>query len=308
MAEQIESAMLQTAALRQESRFPAAVPVSPDAFEPIPPAMDDLVPTPAFFMLPENEHSLYARCGAVFAAITEMPTIKQSALLATKITRRARDFNWSQRWNRSSQAAVRELSSVFKRQQLFAVMIADRAKNLNWPQRGWTSAQTAARGLSSVSRRAALFATQRAKNINWANCGRSLAVTAVALLLVVGAFIAYRGRGSAKSMESSTVPSSSAIDPKEQLSTSRPSQDASLVQPAAARSNVARPTKGILRRVRVGPHEVDYIGEDVTVRIFSDRPSAKRTRIQASRVSHFGDDVTVRYFTPLPTATKTALR
>ncbi len=308
MAEQIEAAMLQAATLDQESKFSAAIPVSPDAFEPVPPPADDLVPTPEFFMLPENEHSLYARCGAVFAAITEMPAIKQSARLATKITQRARDFNWSQRWSRSSQAAARELSSVFRRQQLFAVTLVDRAQNLNWPNRGWTSAQAAARELSSVSKRATLFATQRAKSINWANRGRSLAVAAVAVLLVVAALIAYRGRGSAKSLESSTVPSSSANDRKEQLSTPLPSPDASPVQRSAALSNVARPANGTLRRVRVGPHEVDYIGEDVTVRIFSDRPTTKRTRIQASRVLHFGDDVTVRDFTPLPTAAKTATR
>jgi hypothetical protein len=49
------------------------------------------------------------------------------------------------------------------------------------------------------------------------------------------------------------------------------------------------------RRVREGQTEVDYIGDDVTVRHYSYKPAHQRT---ASHVTYIGDDVTVRYFNP----------
>lgn len=48
------------------------------------------------------------------------------------------------------------------------------------------------------------------------------------------------------------------------------------------------------RRIQIGPHEVDYIAEDVTIRRFT-ISRAKRHRSIVREV-HFGDDVTVRYF------------
>jgi hypothetical protein len=53
------------------------------------------------------------------------------------------------------------------------------------------------------------------------------------------------------------------------------------------------------RRVQVGPNEVDYIAEDVTVRHFVPTP---RPRVQpAYKEIHFGADVTMRYFASTPT-------
>jgi hypothetical protein len=53
------------------------------------------------------------------------------------------------------------------------------------------------------------------------------------------------------------------------------------------------------RRVRVGPNEVDYIAEDVTVRHFL--PTFARPRAQAAyKEVHIGPDVTIRYFASKP--------
>jgi len=53
------------------------------------------------------------------------------------------------------------------------------------------------------------------------------------------------------------------------------------------------------KRVRVGPNEVDYVAEDVTIRYFEIRPAESETRGSGKEVS-FGDDVTVRYFAEAP--------
>ena len=55
------------------------------------------------------------------------------------------------------------------------------------------------------------------------------------------------------------------------------------------------------RRVEVGPNEVDYVADDVTIRQFENRAARPRTRDGMGQVD-FGDDVTVRYFpnTPVP--------
>jgi len=49
------------------------------------------------------------------------------------------------------------------------------------------------------------------------------------------------------------------------------------------------------RRVRVGPNEIDYISEDVTIRRFTTATPKPQLRTGVKEVS-FGDDVTVRYF------------
>jgi GAF domain len=52
------------------------------------------------------------------------------------------------------------------------------------------------------------------------------------------------------------------------------------------------------RRTHVGRNEVDYIGDDVTVRHFTDQPGTQKRPVGAGKVTYVGDDVTVRYFTP----------
>jgi hypothetical protein len=52
------------------------------------------------------------------------------------------------------------------------------------------------------------------------------------------------------------------------------------------------------RWVKVGTNELDYVGDDVTVRYFGVKPAPRHAPSQ-SRVKQVGSDVTVRYFSPI---------
>ena len=60
---------------------------------------------------------------------------------------------------------------------------------------------------------------------------------------------------------------------------------------------MAKPHRALpaFRRVEVGPNEVDYVAEDVTVRIFTPPPKARSVQGGNNEVD-LGDDVTVHYF------------
>ena len=77
----------------------------------------------------------------------------------------------------------------------------------------------------------------------------------------------------------------------------------SAAQPALAFVKAPRPATPSVRRVQVGTNEVDYIGEDVTVRYFTHQPASQRQLAaddRRHRDEYIGDDVTVRHFTPTP--------
>jgi hypothetical protein len=345
MAEQIEVAMLQATPEVPVENVSAELPFTPDPSEPIPSVMDDTAPD--FLMLPENEHSLYARCGAVVAAMLELPLFKHSAAFATTVTERAKSFHWPRRQFNSTVAASKDLSSSFvKRSASVAATFTRRTKSLAWPDRwrnwplavsrewssivrhstlcaatvtqrarrlAWSnrwrnSTLTAASELSSAFTRSTLLVTRRVKNAPWPNRRRSLGLAAVAAILAVTALFAYRGRGPAKALQTSTLSNSNTVDQQRPSPKPLPGKGAAALHPGLAPATEANHPGTALKRVRVGPHEVDYIGQDVTVRIFEDKRAIKRTHVSTGRVSHYGDDVTVRYFTPLSVATKTASR
>ena len=54
------------------------------------------------------------------------------------------------------------------------------------------------------------------------------------------------------------------------------------------------------RRVRIGPNEVDYIADDVTIRHFEIRSAKPLIRRGTEKEITFGDDVTIRYFANAP--------
>ena len=484
MAEQIEAALFHPAQQEPQENLASEPPPIPELFEPVPagganfvyPADENFalspaenfenveyfVPPPDFMMLPENEHSLSARCGAVMADIMKLPVFKQSvwlasrlaqpakqirlpsrprrstpaassalssvfkrpALIATALGQRTRTSMWPGRWRRSSLNAARDLSSTFKRSALRATVFAERAKNLTWPDRwrrsslgvtgdlsssfkrsasraavfaqrvknsswpdrwrrsslGVTGDRSASNAQPHVQRcspnvlelvrpdrwrqsslgvardvsssfkrstsRAAVFA-QRVKNSSWParwrpsylaaavqfswglkrsasiaatlahraktltriNQRRRLALEVIAIVLAFTALIAYRGRVPAKFLESSTQLNSSAINQQEQPPKPLPGKSVSGVQSSSVLSTgESRHAGAALKQVRRGPNEVDYVADDVTMRVFIDKPAPKRNRPPNSRVAQFGDDVTVRYFTPPPTPTRTATR
>ena len=137
---------------------------------------------------------------------------------------------------------------------------------------------------------------------------------AAAVVFAFTTVLAYRSRVPAKPPESSTSTNAAvttstnaaATDPQPQLSKPMAGTDASPTS-APLSTKTATHAGTSLKRVQVGPNEVDYIGDDVTVRTFPDRSHAKRPRLAATRTTRMGDDVTVRYFTP-QTSTKTASR
>jgi hypothetical protein len=74
-----------------------------------------------------------------------------------------------------------------------------------------------------------------------------------------------------------------------------PSNRASRAQIAAGGAEEAKSPSSAFKRVRVGPNEIDYIAEDVTMRHFTAKPTLPRVRGGYKEV-HLGEDVTVRYF------------
>jgi hypothetical protein len=69
------------------------------------------------------------------------------------------------------------------------------------------------------------------------------------------------------------------------------------IAPGGAESMKA--ARSPFKRVRVGPHEVDYIAEDVTIRHFTTTATPPKVR-GANQQFAIGDDVTVRYFAYKP--------
>ena len=65
-----------------------------------------------------------------------------------------------------------------------------------------------------------------------------------------------------------------------------------------AATKITAPNRGF-RRVRIGPNEVDYVTDDVTIRTFETWHASPQLRSGATEVN-FGDDVTVRYFAKTP--------
>jgi hypothetical protein len=127
------------------------------------------------------------------------------------------------------------------------------------------------------------------------------ALVAVAALLLLTSWIAYRGRRPASPLGASTSQEPSAAEqqlpfgPVKRLSPNSSSKQPTSPVPTEERRRVARTTP---HWVRVGSNELDYVAEEVTVRYYTPKPASLQARVGNSRVKYIGDDVTVRYFTP----------
>ena len=137
-------------------------------------------------------------------------------------------------------------------------------------------------------------AIERARNTSWRGSWANLGLAAVVLVFCI--WIVKGNRKPLPALESSAVPSAAAIDPQSILSKPLPGESTAAVPSAPTAGTEPRHTTTDLRRVRVSPREVDYVGEDVTMRIFTDPPRTSRTRPPQGRVTHIGSDVTVRSF------------
>jgi hypothetical protein len=151
-----------------------------------------------------------------------------------------------------------------------------------------------------ILKQPAMLATKR---VPWQKYRWNVTLAVVATGLVLTCWIAYRGSRPAWLLGSSAIQRSTAIEeqvpilPEKAVST----KGMSKLQTAPVPVKEARVAPATFRRVRVGKDEVDYIGEDVTVRYFTPKPATHRVRVGANEVDYIGRDVTVRYFTPKPT-------
>lgn len=133
---------------------------------------------------------------------------------------------------------------------------------------------------------------------------------AVAAVLVIATFLAYRDRRQASSLTISRLQRSNAIEPEVPFVAAKLRSANGTSEPKAALS-LTREAKKSARWVRVGNSELDYVAQDVTVRYFTSKRAPPR--VGESRVKYIGEDVTVRYFTPKhavaePASVETAAR
>jgi GAF domain len=131
----------------------------------------------------------------------------------------------------------------------------------------------------------------------------SVAVPAVVTALVIAAcWIAYNLRPTAPVGTSSLQRSRPFV-----LTKPVPSNSVFKAQTAAGGRGEAKAPSSAFKRVRVGPYEVDYVAEDVTIRHFTPKPSL-RLVLGAYREVQIGEDVTVRYFVSKPGLSQTHRR
>jgi hypothetical protein len=163
----------------------------------------------------------------------------------------------------------------------------------------------AGRGELPVLRQPAVLATmiQRAKRVPWHKVRWNVTLAAVVTVFAIACWIAYSGRGPASPLGSPALERSTPIEEQVPFQAAKAmpasTKGTSAVRPLPVPVKEVRPAKTTLQRVRVGENEVDYVGEDVTIRYFTSKPAPRR-RVGGSQVAYIGDDVTVHYFTPQP--------
>ncbi len=130
---------------------------------------------------------------------------------------------------------------------------------------------------------------------------KNVTLAVVATGLVLTCWIAYRGRRPSWLLGSSALQKSTAIEQAPILPAKAGSaRGMSALQTAPVPMKQPGVARATFRRVRVGENEVDYIGQDVTVRNFTPKAAPHRVRVGENEVAYIGEDVTVRYFTPKP--------
>jgi hypothetical protein len=258
------------------------------------------------------------------------PNFAPSAV-AAGLARRAKSFDWPNPWGNFATTEIAALVlrraksldwSIRRRNfdtKTFVSGLAHRARNLHkvgrWRNFALTSfasgfaQQTKSLGLPNWRRNFAPATVvsgfaQRAQNLNWSNLWRCTAPTAVMAVVLTFTFLmVYKPFHPAKIMGSSALAGANGNAIERRSSISKPFPGKPVVaETASASPKPIGPATKVPRTVRVGPNEVEYIGDDVTVRRFTDRRSTKRSGQPNSRIAHIGDDVTVRYFASPPSA------
>jgi hypothetical protein len=133
---------------------------------------------------------------------------------------------------------------------------------------------------------AATIITHRVKREPW-HRRRWKAAAAVAAIVVIASWIVCRDRRPASPLGALALPRSNATE-----------QQVPFVPAKRVSANGTSTAQTVRRRVRVGNYQVEYIGEDVTVRYFTPKYSPQPVRVRNNQVHYIGEDVTVRYFMP----------
>jgi len=232
---------------------------------------EDLEDAPRFWMGESSVPSFFERCQSSLTSAKESPAFQRSLALGTILAQRVKSFPADQRekYFLHKQKTKRFLSSSRIRHYI------------------------------NLQRVKYLTRARRVQYVTGHLRFRTLAVVSAAVLVAFTGLIAYKRHTSASSWESSTLPKSTASDQPEIVAKPLPGKTVAEPEliPAKARSGTVT-----RRRVRLAESEVQYFGDDVTVRTFLPKPAAKRSGAPKGRVTHFGNDVTVRYFTsPQPT-------
>jgi len=142
---------------------------------------------------------------------------------------------------------------------------------------------------------------QRAERVSWHKSRWNVALAAVVAVLVIACWIGYSVRRPNSAPGSSQQKSIAIQQPAPSLpAKTLPAKTTSKLQATPVPVEQTRRASTTRRRVLAGENEVEYIGEDVTVRYFTTKPAPHPVRIGKSEVADIGEDVTMRYFTPKP--------
>jgi hypothetical protein len=132
---------------------------------------------------------------------------------------------------------------------------------------------------------------------------RRVPITTVTITLVIGFWLYDYVSVSSAATASAPRPSIAAesvpliaVQPFPESQSSNPGNE---TRKRARTTHHRRTAHSAFRRKRVGQNEVDYVANDVTIRLFT--PVSTPTRpARATSQRHVGKDVTVRYFEPQP--------
>ena len=124
---------------------------------------------------------------------------------------------------------------------------------------------------------------------------RRVPITTVTIALVSAIWLYDYVSVSSAAASATPRPGLSVEHPVPILSKPLPESKPSNSRTQTSRAEDAKTGFSGFRRKRVGQNEVDYVAEDVTIRLFT--PNAAPVRVpHVSRQVHIGRDVTVRYF------------
>ena len=140
---------------------------------------------------------------------------------------------------------------------------------------------------------------QPTKHVPWHKRPWNGHLAAVVTVLVLACWIAYGDRHPRLSLGSSELQSMATIEEQVPLSPAktapaenRPRFRSIPIAVADARTDTLLQTVVLVTRVV-------HIGEDVTVRYFTPKPTSRRESVGQYQVVDMGEDVTVRYFAPV---------